>query len=374
MSVSCETRSKSFAGIQLSRKCVDPVTRITEFSPQNGNDRLLKLAGTPFEVGKQLGEHLGHTLAENIHHYLKNGPLKFGNLRTDLLQKGAMRWLDSLPQRFQEEMRGLSEGSGVSLQQIAEWGYADADIQTGCSAFLLSTDQGCWVGRNNDLWTPELWGFVIQCAVKGRLGTLTFGMQAEIFAATGLNQTGLWLHYNWLPTFDSPGLNSWTPYVLLTEMLETCKTIDEVELVLNSTTRTGGMLIFAVHHDGNGPEGAMFECTCQRVSRQNLGERFIAGTNHYQTIATPQAAESYAPDSVRRLDAIESQIRILSEQPSTSELVAILADPRVEQHLDDYGTVYANLYNHQQKAIWFTFGGYPAASHGRWRQIHWPFT
>ena len=104
------------------------------------DDRYLRLAGTPYQVGYQLGEKLQTNLAEDITHYLTGGPLKFG---------------EATP-------KSLAEGSGVPLQRIAEWAYADAGGKLGCSAFLLRTGDALWVGRNNDLWAPELWGYAIR--------------------------------------------------------------------------------------------------------------------------------------------------------------------------------------------------------------------
>jgi len=217
-------------------------------------------------------------------------------------------------------------------------------------------------------------GYAIQRAIPGRLSTLIFGMRGEIFAATGINQAGLWLHYNWLPSFDTPKADAWTPYVLMSEMLETCQTINEVEQVLQSTTRTGSMLIFALQNQPGETTGALLECACQRVARQDLQEGFLAGTNHYQMLPTPFPAVEYAPQSVQRLAAMQEQLVNISQSPEARDLIAVLANPQIEQHQEDYGTVYANLYNPTQKTIWFTFGGYPAASQGQWLQIAWPFT
>ncbi len=203
-------------------------------------DRYLRLTGTAYQVGYQLGETLKLTLSAEIDHYLSEGPLKFQEITEDQLAAGAMPWFMSLPRRYRSEMEGLADGSGVHLSSIAEWAYADSGGRSGCSAFLLKTTDGVWVGRNNDLWVPDLWGYAIRRQVTGRLATLIFGMRGELFAATGLNQTGLWLHYNWLPAMDcDAAADAWTPYVLLTEMLETCKNLDEVETRLNDNTSNG---------------------------------------------------------------------------------------------------------------------------------------
>lgn len=334
-------------------------------------ERYLRVSGTPYQVGLLMGEALQPQLKRDIEHYLLNGPLKFDELTPKALTEGAMAWFDSLPKRFRTELEGLADGSEIPLQQIAEWYYADMGGYPGCSGFLLRQGGKVWVGRNNDLWVPDLWGYAIRRQITGKLGTINFGMRGELFAATGLNQAGLWLHYNWLPTFETLPKTGWTPYVLLTEMLETCKSIDEVEARLRETHRSRGMLIFAA--EAKQGQSALLECSPTRVVRRDLDQVYLAGTNHYRFLPTPQPAETYAPESVARLEALNASLTALPTFPEPSDLIGALANPQVEQHQPDYGTVYANLYNPLSRQIWFTFGGFPAASRGNWQQIPWPF-
>ena len=334
-------------------------------------NRYLRLTGTAYQVGYQLGEILQATLGQDIDHYLKEGPLKFHETTAEKLSTGAMDWFSLLPRRFRTEMEGLADGSGVRLSRIAEWAFADSGGRPSCSAFLLRVKADVWVGRNNDLWVPDLWGYAIRRQVTGRLATLIFGMRGELFAATGLNQAGLWLHYNWLPPVNFPAAqDAWTPYVLLTEILETCKDVDEAESRLESTNRTGGMLVFAA--DGNG-NGAIFECSCTDIHRQDLNDTFLAGTNHYQYLSVPSNSPDEPPDSIERLTVLATKLNELPDLPTTEDLIRVLADPSVEQHRLDYGTVYANLYAPLTRQLWFTFGGFPAASRGNWQPIPWPF-
>lgn len=335
--------------------------------------RYIQLSGSPYQVGFAHGIRLKRTLASDIEHYLQNGPLKFGELTQSSIDSGAMTWFESLPERFRQEMHGMADGSGVSLGIIAAWGFADAGGRKACSSFFLQAEENLWIGRNNDLWVPDLWGYAIERQITGRLATLTFGMRGEIFAATGLNEAGLWLHYNWLPAFDKPLDQAWTPYVLLTEMLETCQSIDEVETFLKETRRSGGMLIFAAQHKQRGCCAALLECAPQTVFRKDLQKSYLAGTNHYQSLSTPQPPESYAPNSVKRLAAMRKRLTSVSNQPTSEDLLAILADPEVEQHQADYGTVYSNLVCLSTRELWFTFGGFPAASQGHWQKVPWPW-
>ncbi len=206
--------------------------------------------------------------------------------------------------------------------------------------------------------------------MTGRLGTLTFGMRGELYAATGVNSSGLWLHYNWLPALDQPDAHAWTPFVLLTDILETCDNIDAVEARLKSETRQGGMLIFSASPDG---QAAILECSCYRIARCDLDNGFLVGTNHYQFIPEMKNALDTNQSSLQRAETLATKLGELPHNPRLMDLIAVLADPNVEQHRENYGTVYANLYNSLSRQLWFTFGGFPAASHGNWQPVPGPF-
>ena len=56
----------------------------------------------------------------------------------------------------------------------------------------------------------------------------------------------------------------------------------------------------------------------------------------------------------------------LSRQELQSEL-------RVEARGERSETVYANVVCPGRREIWYTLGGYPAASAGNWQRIEWPW-
>ncbi len=89
-------------------------------------NRYISLEGSPYQVGRQLGECLQESLANDITHYLNAGPLQAGEITSKQLSAGALDWAHSLPQRFLDEMEGLADGAGIPLQRVAEWGYADS--------------------------------------------------------------------------------------------------------------------------------------------------------------------------------------------------------------------------------------------------------
>lgn len=57
-----------------------------------------------------------------------------------------------------------------------------------------------------------------------------------------------------------------------------------------------------------------------------------------------------------------------------ADLMRILADDEIERRNGELVTAYANVACPAGGEIWYTFGGYPAASAGNWQRLEWPFT
>jgi hypothetical protein len=339
--------------------------------------RICRARGSARAVGWAIGRHLGPRLEQNIQHYIEQGPARHMALDRDRLRRGALPWLRCLPRRFQDELEGLAEGAGLPLQRVAEWCYVEECTAGGCSAFLCSLGGQTWVARNNDIWVPDLWGYVTIHEVEGYIPTISFGLEGEPFIATGINRERLWLHYNYLPVWDAPTGTRPTlpPYVLLTIALETCSGLGEVEALLAAVDRTSGMMIFAA--DTRNDTYAVFECSCSAHVRRQPRAGWLAGTNHYLAGPAPVAAGLYVPHSVDRYERLAELVAGYMQQDGTMalpwDLVQILADAGVEQRGEGYGTVYANVACPARGELWYTFGGYPAASAGAWQRLDWPF-
>jgi hypothetical protein len=52
-------------------------------------------------------------LARTIDRYIAIGPASHGTVDLDELHRGALPWLRRLPARYQDELEGMAEGSGV---------------------------------------------------------------------------------------------------------------------------------------------------------------------------------------------------------------------------------------------------------------------
>jgi hypothetical protein len=342
---------------------------------ENYLNRIQHFKGNPREAGFAAGRSLGEKLEHTLSHYIAGVE---SSSDMSKLHAGALPWLRGLPKRFQDEFEGMAEGAGIPLQRLVEWAFIEECEIKQCSGAVCLFEDHAWVARNNDTYVPELWGYATIREIDGRIPTLNFTMEGDIFTPTGVNQEKLWLHYNFLPVWDSPrpGRPHVPAYVFLTEALELCRTIQDVEAFLDETDRDGGMLLFAV--DGKTEEFALFDCLCSQHFRRETSGGWIVGTNHYCTCEDITLGADWTSEStVKRFNRVESLIQALYARQAPpnlpDDLIRILADDEVERREQKLVTAYANVACPNTGELWYTFGGYPAASQGNWQKMAWPW-
>ena len=333
--------------------------------------RVRRYAGTAYEVGYASGQELGEKLERNIAQYLRERPDDAEAVDWHRLRAGALSWLRQLPQRFQQEYEGLAVGSGLTLMRVAEWAFLDAYLESGCSGFVGVHDGHVWLGRNNDMFVPSMWGYAVIREISGRIPTISMSLEGCIFSPSGINRDQLWIHHQYMPVSDAP--RSTKPhvasYVFVTEALETCSTIQEVENLLNQLDRDDGMLLMVV--DGKSDESAVFECTCQQTRKRKPVDGRLACTNHALLFSEPPPQAR----SVARYRHLEELMEAQNwdDIALPEDLIRILADDGIERREDDFATVYSVVVCPALRALWTTLGGFPAASHGNWQTIAWPW-
>ena len=342
----------------------------------NHLNRIYHFKGNPHEIGFTAGRMLGGKLEQTLSHYISS---REHTSDMNKLYQGALPWLRRLPKRFQDEFEGMAEGAKLPLQSLAEWAYIEECESNRCSGAVGLFGNRAWVARNNDKYVPELWGYVTIREVDGRIPTINFSMEGDVFTPTGINREKLWLHYNFLPVWDkpSPSKPHVPAYVFLTEALELCHSISDVETLLNETDRDGCMLLFAV--DGKTNEFALFDCMCSKYYRRDPSDGWIVGTNHYCAIEDLTLGDDEGSvGTLNRFSRMENLLNTLSVSQTLpnlpADLIRILADDKIERRDKQLITVYSNVACPSKGEIWYTFGGYPAASKGNWQRLEWPWT
>ena len=318
---------------------------------------------------------VGARLGEWFEKYIASWPARDGVIDHTKLRESALPWMASLPERYRSERIGVAEGSGVPLEVIAGGYFAE---ECCCSAFVTKLDSQTWIGRNNDAWAPELWDGVTIHEITGRTPRIDFGVEGETFATTGINRDRLWLHCNGGPARDEPGGTKpcFYPYIVMTEALETCSSITDVEALLDRWDRTRGMILFVV--DGKTDESAIIECQCCEHWRRPTAEGALIAANHSCRNELQENTRGHNPDhglerSISRCTRMAELLCSLPEDADAPALQGVLAAQGVEQRYPDRVTVFSTVACPATGEMWFACGQGPAASTGTWSRVPWPW-
>jgi len=337
--------------------------------------KIRKFSGSGREIGLSIGKVLKNNLEILIDRFIditnKAYGLDFSNLGEE-----SLFWLNKIPLVYLEELEGLAEGSGCSLTKIAQWIYCDRSIGTGCTSFIYNFNGLTWVGRNNDYIGPKMWDCAYIISKTGFIPVMLFGPERSTFSGTGYNAEKLWLHYNWLPVWDINDVedNALSPFIFIRTALESCRNLSEVEMLLRSTTRDGGMNLFAV--DGKDNSFCVYECSRKAFVKRKIENGWVVGTNHYNSLQLPMEFEYNTTNSVFRQAKVENflkniNIKRLNTEKIHEDLIEILADPEIECCNEYSGTVYSNIACPALDALWYACDGFPAASKSKWEKLNW---
>ncbi|MBP1466766.1 peptidase C45 [Candidatus Chloroploca sp. M-50] len=177
---------------------------------------LVRLAGTPYEQGFVHGETLYEQIENNLGVYFARFERELKLTRVETLRR-ADQYAEEIAEQcpaYHEGMRGIADGSGVSLAAIAALNvryelfydeFAEKPMPDGCTAFALlpeATSTGhLLIGENWD-WIAGVRGAIIHTEETDGLRTLAF-TEAGIFGGKiGMNSAGLGLLINGLTSRD----------------------------------------------------------------------------------------------------------------------------------------------------------------------------
>ncbi|HEX3048567.1 MAG TPA: hypothetical protein VHY08_27710, partial [Bacillota bacterium] len=123
---------------------------------------------------------------------------------------------------------------------------------------------------------------------------------------------------------------------------------------------------------------ALYECSCTGFYKRETTKAWLVGTNHYCSHPKAPFSSSIEPLSTysryhRMETLIEGFVSRNEHAAPVQELIRILADDGVEVRNGEIATVYSNVACPNTQELWYTFGGYPAASQGNWQKLEWPW-
>ena len=325
--------------------------------------------GNSYQIGYSIGCAIKDSFQANLSKIISIAEKVYA-IDLSKVKSGASSWLEKLPEQYQIEASGLSEGSGYSLDLIAQWMFVDKFLTGGCTSFIIMNNGSAWVGRNNDYIAPKMWSHVNIISKNDVIPILLFGMEGDLFSGTGYNKEKIWLHYNWLPVWDTPRQEAYPPYVFLRMALESCRNLRDLESMLKYIPRDGGMNLFFI--DGKDNTCAIYECTCNSYIKREVDSQYCVGANHFNITSVPADYNYNFSDSCRRQKAAEDILKSIENTGFTvKDLINVLSNPNVEQDKGLSGTVYANVACPATGELYYACNGFPAASKSQWELINW---
>jgi len=214
--------------------------------------RVVRLAGAPYELGRQHGE----ALREDIHEALRQVLGFFrGYLKVPWVGAVAVNWwldrawaqaLPFVPPDRLEELRGLADGAGVPLRELSRL-HAIPDRTYSCSNFAAwgrATAGGRLIHVRNLDWDIEagVQRFPVVFVVRpsGKRAFVNVGWAGFIGVLTGVNEAGLSIGQIGAETAEATFRGEPMAF-LMRRVLEEADDVDEAAALIRQARRTVGV-------------------------------------------------------------------------------------------------------------------------------------
>ncbi len=208
---------------------------------------LVVVSGSPYQMGRSLGTLMKPQIRDFAPRFLAGAQKARGDALSDSNLDEAWRTMEPfMSERFQEELRGLAEGSGLSLELLRRVHMVPVISEYSCSGVAIwgpATRTGhLYQIRNLDYSTgsqlQDFPGVVIYIPKVG-IPHINPSFAGSIGCHTGMNAEGITL----TEIGDSPGSDK--PYdlrglhfmLMFREILYSAKTLDEAVQMIKATKR-----------------------------------------------------------------------------------------------------------------------------------------
>jgi hypothetical protein len=256
---------------------------------RSGKINVLALRGSY----RQMGRQYGHLLSYELKTLYKNAVVDYFHkqkgLSPDSMKMAALSLYRFYPQRFKDIITGMSETSGLSLdEQIMLNALEYYGSMSGCSGIIAwgayTKNQPLLVGRNYD-WFDKYSEFAESLTLTvfnpdSGIPNAIITFAGVIYASTGMNAEGIFLELNnGLPSGGTLSYGNRVPAIVsLLACLNDYSTLDQVNAFFN-TTRTDFSFIINVADQSRGIsyEWVPFEHRRQSGDTEGL----LVATNHF---------------------------------------------------------------------------------------------
>lgn len=219
---------------------------------------LLDLTGAPHAAGHEHGRQAKALIASNLEIYFDRFQRE-ARLSPDEVRERARRYLrviEAAEPAYAEAMRGVADGSGLPLDDIAVLNaryeliysqYSSLNQEKavhvpagGCTAFAVTPDASAdghlWLGQNWD-WFPQVRGLVLRVRRADGLTVAAFTEAGIVGGKIGMNSAGLGLVINGLLSNRDDWTRMRTPFHVRTWKVLHARVLSDAVQVITGEDR-----------------------------------------------------------------------------------------------------------------------------------------
>jgi hypothetical protein len=267
----------------------------------------LELPGNAFERGRLHGQKLSAVIAGVIGRWEKRLDQAFGVKLGDYVrfigaQTGFRKTMEQWAPDLLEEVRGISEGTGVDPDLMFTWQLIDEHSfcipnhkGEGCSTIGVVKERGrrAYIAQNLDLpLIKDNAQALLKISGHGDLPGMLCATQAGAVAAMGMNQHGLGVCVNALPQLATSDQGLPVSFIVR-KILEQKNLMEAKTFIHNIPHATGQNYLIG------SPQGvACFECSAQSVAEYqgDPAGRWICHANHPMANRDTRELSNTGPD------------------------------------------------------------------------------
>jgi isopenicillin-N N-acyltransferase like protein len=308
---------------------------------------LLDLSGAPRERGRAHGEALRGDIAHNIDVYLT----RFGKLghSSESVLAGANRWmphLERLDPAFAEELRGVADGAGRPLPEIAmlnvRYELIIAMFKAAGSQKLVGAVDGCtsfavmpertktgetWIGQTWD-WIPGVRTAVSRVTRDDGPDFICHGETGTVGGMQGVNEHGVGVVINALMSEEDDGQSYLAPFRLRVRNVLNAKHMHGAVLAISSTHRTASMNFVIGHADG---EAIDIEASPTREAYIQPKDGIMTHSNHFCELDARSEVMRVWPNTVYRNTRLE-RMMLQSQKLEAKTMKTLISDHFAHPH------------------------------------------
>lgn len=253
-------------------------------------DNVTKVKGTHYEQGKMQGEKVVDIIKKNV--VSIKSSIAESNVKEEYyneLLKENLRFIEKVEPDILEEMKGISDGSGIKFEDIALINiphYYMLDILPNeCSSILArgsaTFDGNTYLIKNRDLRTTAYQVVLEREYINGDKIVEVNGAGIITYPGIGMNKYGLALSTSgvWSKRIPVDIADISKTHILINThlILERCKSVDEAVEFLRNTPRVNGMNLMIVDRS----KAVAVEATRNKIFIEEDKSGILARTNHY---------------------------------------------------------------------------------------------